>query len=399
MSTGSAHDGALPAGSGGVAPPSGPAGSPPTTASAAAADATARLRAEVASLRGETGEAAQVAAIERSGERERRWPLAAVARGLALFLGAFTLANLVATLRTPAFDGNVWWVDPPSVPRPLALALFCAVGVALIAYALAPRMAAWRRWTTIGLCAAFATMAVLNAVDFYRVWRDGLIQPGVPAPLSVVVVAALGYVAWAALRPPQRSRRRWPAPAVLALTTAVCVVLFPLLQVWFFGGTDYRRPADVAVVFGAQVHRNGLPSTSLRDRMTTAEQLYKDRLVGRLIVSGGVGESGYNEALVMRDMAVKAGVPARAIVIDSSGVSTDATVRHTVVFFAGRDWRRVLAVSQGYHLPRIKLAYQRAGWDVLTVPATTSAPIAQTPRLVAREIPAFWAYYLRAVLR
>jgi uncharacterized SAM-binding protein YcdF (DUF218 family) len=111
-----------------------------------------------------------------------------------------------------------------------------------------------------------------------------------------------------------------------------------------------------------------------------------------------VGESGYNEALVMRDMAVSAGVPAKAVIIDSDGVNTDATVRHSIPFLEGRGWTHVLAVSQGYHLPRIKLAYQRAGWDVLTVPATTSLPIPQTPRLIAREIPAFWVYYLRAVL-
>ena len=396
MSTGSAHEGVWPAESGQPGAPAGPVAQPHSASAAGSLDATARLRAEVASLSHTS--AAGEAAAARSGERERSWPLAAVARGLALFLGGFTLLNVIGTLRTPAFDANVWWVDPPSVPRPVSLALYCAVGLALIAYALAPRMRAWRRWTTIGLCAAFTAMAVLNVVDFYQVWRDGVIEPGLPLPLSLLVAVALAYVAWASVRSPARGRRRWPAAAVLLATSALCAIAFPMLQVWFFGSTDYRRPADVAVVFGAQVHNDGRPSTSLVDRMTTADQLYKDGLVKRLIVSGAVGESGYNEALVMRDMAVEAGVPARAIVIDSSGVNTDATVQHTIVFFGGRDWRRVLAVSQGYHLPRVKLAYQRAGWNVFTVPATTSKPIPQTPRLVAREIPAFWAYYMRAVL-
>jgi vancomycin permeability regulator SanA len=131
--------------------------------------------------------------------------------------------------------------------------------------------------------------------------------------------------------------------------------------------------------------------------MDTAVQLYKAGLVNRVFVSGGVGDSGYNEALVMRDMAVAAGVPADRIAIDSNGVSTNATVADTVPFFGGTGWKRILVVSQFYHLPRVKLAYQRAGWDVLTVPAGTSTPILQTPRLVAREIPAFWAYYLTAV--
>jgi vancomycin permeability regulator SanA len=155
----------------------------------------------------------------------------------------------------------------------------------------------------------------------------------------------------------------------------------------------------MGVVFGAQVHADGAPSTSLRDRMDTAVELYDERLVRFLLVSGGVGESGYNEALVMREMAEDAGVPADRIIIDSDGVNTDTTVRHSLAFFglAGDSPSDVMAVSQFYHLPRIKLAFQRAGQDVLTVPAASSAPIKETPYLVLREVPAFWLYYLRAV--
>ena len=54
-------------------------------------------------------------------------------------------------------------------------------------------------------------------------------------------------------------------------------------------------------------------------------------------------------------------------------------------------------VSDFFHLPRIKLAYQRAGVDVITVPSHARR-IPQTTGLVIREIPAFWVYYLRAVL-
>jgi uncharacterized SAM-binding protein YcdF (DUF218 family) len=57
---------------------------------------------------------------------------------------------------------------------------------------------------------------------------------------------------------------------------------------------------------------------------------------------------------------------------------------------------RVLAVSQFWHLPRVKLAYLRAGWNVSTVPARASMPILQTPYLMVREIPAFWQYWAQS---
>jgi len=329
--------------------------------------------------------------------KTRHWLPAAVARGLALFVGGFTLLSVVGSMRSEALDANIWWVAVPFVPRLASAALLAAVGAAFVAYAVAPRMRAWRRWPTLALFALFAAVAVYNAVDFFLVWRAGDIAPRVPAPFSLVVAVLLAFVMWAAARAPAPRRRRWAAAAVLVATAVVCVALFPLAQVLFFGTTDYRRDASIAVVFGAQVHANGAPSTSLRDRMDTAIGLYKDHLVKKVLVSGGVGDSGYNEALVMRDMAVKAGVAEEDVIVDSSGVNTEATVQNSIPFFGSEPHPRVLAVSQFYHLPRIKLAYQRAGFDVLTVPAGTSTRIRETPYLVAREIPAFWVYYLRAI--
>ena len=330
--------------------------------------------------------------------RTRHWLPAAVARGLALFAGVFALLSAVGAARVEPVDGYGWWVVAYFVPRFVSGALLAAVGVAFVAYAVAPRMAAWRRWPTLALFAFFVAVAVYNAVAFYVQWRGGRIAPSVPLSSSLVAAGLLAFVTWAAARAPAPRRRRWAAAAVIAAVAAVCVMVFPLAQILFFGTTDYRRHATIAVVFGAQVHENGAPSTSLRDRMTTAEQLYKDHLVRQILVSGGVGDSGYNEALVMRDMAVKAGVPRDRIIVDSSGVSTEATVRNSIPFFDFDVSPGVLAVSQFYHLPRIKLAYARAGWDVLTVPATTSTPIKETPRLVLREIPAYWVYYVRAMV-
>ena len=327
----------------------------------------------------------------------RHWLPAALARGLALFVGVFSLLSVVGAARSEALDANIWWIAVPLVPRLGGAALLAAVGAAFVAYAVAPRMRPWRRWATLGLFACFACVAVSNAVGFYLAWRAGDIAPRVPVPLSALVALLLAFVTWAAWRAPAPRRRRLAAAAVIVVTAVACVVLFPLAQVLFFGTTDYRRPASIVVVFGAQVHEDGRPSTSLRDRMDTAVGLYKARLVKKILVSGGVGDSGYNEALVMRDMAVAAGIRAEDVIVDSNGVSTEATVRDSVPFFGSAGSGPVLAVSQFYHLPRIKLAYQRAGWDVLTSPARTSTPIKQTPYLVAREVPAFWVYYLRAL--
>ena len=97
-------------------------------------------------------------------------------------------------------------------------------------------------------------------------------------------------------------------------------------------------------------------------------------------------------------MTIQFGVPASAIELDPKGFNTDATVRDTLPIFRATGAHEVAVVSDFFHLPRVKLAYQRFGYNVITVPSRAHR-IPQTTKLVLREIPAFWVYYLRAVLR
>jgi vancomycin permeability regulator SanA len=326
----------------------------------------------------------------------------AVSRGLALFIAGFTLLALLGELRTPGFDANVWWIDLRPLPEAFVQALLAVTALLLLAFVVRSGMGVVRRAATATAAFGLAVAALYDCIRFYQAWAGGSIAPWAPVPLSLVVALVLVFVGVVILRggavPVEGRRRAW-ALAVTALTVVACGVFFPLAQVLFFGTTDYRRPADVAVVFGAQVHDDGHISTSLRDRVTTAVSLYEEGLVERLVMSGGQGTAPVHEAVAMRDLAVELGVPAEAVVVDLGGIDTDATVRGTATIFRRDGVERVLAVSHFYHLARVKLAYRAAGWDVQTVPAAQSYIVPQTPRLVAREAPAFWVYYLRAVLR
>jgi vancomycin permeability regulator SanA len=170
----------------------------------------------------------------------------------------------------------------------------------------------------------------------------------------------------------------------------------------FFGTTDYRRPADAAVVFGARVYASGIPSELLQNRIDTAVELYREGLVPVLVMSGGGGADGFNEAVVMRQAAIAEGVPADAVLVDGTGVSTEATVADTQSLLAGGQLTlprgRLIVVSQAYHLPRVQLAFAGAGIDVLTVPAVDPRFIDEMPILIGREVLAFWAYDLRTCL-
>lgn len=342
-------------------------------------------------------------AASRARERARAtggvrlWPRD-VARGVALFFGLFALLNLIGELHTSGFDENVWWLDLRPLPTAATAIVLGFAGLVLVCWALRPALALWRCRATALTALVLGLVAVANGVEFYRVWALGQIRPWMPLPLSFVWAAALLYIAWAAARPAPR-RHRGMSLLLVALVVVSCGIIFPLAQQVFFGKTTYMRPTQVAVVFGAQVHSDGHASICLVDRVRTAANLYKAGLTQRLLMSGaqGVGEP-VNETTVMRTLAIGFGVPAAAIELDPNGVNTEATVRDTVPMLRAAGDRQVAVVSDFFHLPRVKLAYQRFGYDVVTVPSHAHR-IPQTTRLVLREIPAFWVYYLRAVVR
>jgi uncharacterized SAM-binding protein YcdF (DUF218 family) len=317
-------------------------------------------------------------------------------RALAFWFGSLCLVNVLAGLRHPTFDPNIWWIDLRFVPKLAAQVLLSMVGGLLVWHSLRPALAGWRRTASLLAVAFAALVASTNAIAYYRIWDTGAIAPRNPLPLSLLIAILLGLIWLSIIRAAVPPSRRASAAAIAAVSLAFVSGL-PLLQMAFFGTTDYRRPADAVVVFGARVRSDGTASLTLANRVTTASELYRQGLADTIVMTGGIEPTGSDETIVMRDLAMQLGVPSNAIILDPGGLNTNASVANTMRIFRENGLHRVLAVSQFYHLPRIKLAYARAGLDVWTVPARTSL-VPRTWAIVAREIPAFWLYYLRAVV-
>jgi vancomycin permeability regulator SanA len=320
------------------------------------------------------------------------------ARAVALFFGLYTLLSLLGEWRSPDLNPNLWWIDLRALSAVPARLLLLLGGTLWVGFGLAPRLSQWRRLATCGATALLVAAALANAAAFYGVWARGLIRPAMPIPLSFLVACALLFVLLAAAKPCLRRRLTTREQWTSGLAFAACVVAFPLLQALFFGKTDYRRPAEVAVVFGARAYADGRPSDALADRVRTACDLYHQGLVRRLVFSGGPGDGQIHETEAMRRLALKLGVRGEDILLDKSGLNTLATARNTRALAPPEAPWRVLAVSHFFHLARIKLAFEREGMQVCTVPAKETYLLRQTPYSVLREVPAWWVYYLRSVV-
>lgn len=303
---------------------------------------------------------------------------------LVAVLAAFALLNRALGWWHPALDANWLWLGWAS--GPWGAVLLVVFGVAVLG---------WSRWRSERALATAARAVValaaagcaVDAVGFYRVLAAGLIESAVPVPLSLISALMLG--GWA-LRPPQKQAGwRWVPAGALAGAIWVALLVGSLAM------TNYARPADAIVVFGAAVWADGRPSDALADRTHTAIRLYQRGLAPVLVFSGGHGPGApISEPEAMRRMAAAAGVPADAIVLDEAGLNTAATVANTAAMARARGWQAVMMVSHDYHCARIKLASARQGLVAYTVPAVEPQPLAKKAWFVARELVAFAWYWV-----
>lgn len=318
----------------------------------------------------------------------------AFARGIALLLGMFTLWNVIGEWRHPGFDANLWWIDLRFTQVSARHAAMIATGFVLVVFGVRPQYAPLRGWGTTTWLLLLIVVALFNSISFRQLLSSGQIRSSFPLPLSAVIALVLFFIVCGVqMRHCRRigvSRDR----IVCLCSMIVGACLFPLAQMYCFGCTDYRRKADLVVVFGCLVHEDGSPSQALADRVRTGVELYQSGLADHLLFSGGPGPNGTHETLAMQRLAIDLGVPASAITLDVKGVNTQATVRNLIRTEGRTSSKRVLAVSHFYHLPRIKLSFRRAGWDVFTVPATETRRLIGMPRMLIREIAALWWYYI-----
>ena len=173
----------------------------------------------------------------------------------------------------------------------------------------------------------------------------------------------------------------------LVVLAAAMIYTVALLMVLVVSQQDQRLPADAIVVLGAAQY-NGRPSPVLRARLDHALQLYREGLAPRVLVTGGVGRGDTtSEATVARNYLLARKVPADAVIEQPQGRSTQASMTAVADWLAGAHLKRVILVSDPFHMFRLRLEARRTALQAYTSP-TESSPISDNPVLELRYLAA-----------
>lgn len=127
------------------------------------------------------------------------------------------------------------------------------------------------------------------------------------------------------------------------------------------GLIDNKNKSDLIVILGNKVELNGIPSLRLQSRLDKGYDLYMEGFAPLIVVSGGLGKEGYDEANVMKSYLIDRGVSKEAIITDNDGIDSFNTALNTKKILTDRNINSVLVVSNYYHISRIKLAFRKSG--------------------------------------
>jgi uncharacterized SAM-binding protein YcdF (DUF218 family) len=177
----------------------------------------------------------------------------------------------------------------------------------------------------------------------------------------------------------QRRRRlgRW----LLGLSVAFVPVLWTALvaAVILYGRRDQAQQAGAIVVLGAAQYV-GRPSPVLRARLDHAITLWERGLARRLVLTGGTGMGDTtSEAAVGRRYVLQHGVPAGAILLESEGMTTSQSLRGVANLLAEQEDKRVILVSDPFHMLRLSILARRMGLEPYPSPTRTSPISANAP--------------------
>jgi uncharacterized SAM-binding protein YcdF (DUF218 family) len=181
--------------------------------------------------------------------------------------------------------------------------------------------------------------------------------------------------------------------AVAALLLAVTVVSHHIVREADF---QQANAADAIVVFGAAEYA-GRPSPVYRARLDHAFSLFQRGIAPVVITTGGAAnDPSFSEGGVGHDYLMRRGIPERNLIAETQGSDTAQSASRVGVILRANGMHSCVAVSDQYHVFRIRKLLEHEGVKVYVAPRPDSRPHGGWQRFlaVAREAFSYIAWRL-----
>ena len=169
----------------------------------------------------------------------------------------------------------------------------------------------------------------------------------------------------------KRLWKKWPLWLLLAVVGYLAAVYRSIVV---SSAGDPAGSADAIVVFGAAEY-DGRPSPVYRARLDHAAELYRQGRAPLVIATGGAGaDPRFSEGEVGREYLAALGIADSRLIAETQSPDTAASARRVATILRANGMHSCLAVSDGYHMFRIKRMLGREGITVYGAPRPNSKP-------------------------
>ncbi|HTC56178.1 MAG TPA: YdcF family protein [Candidatus Sulfotelmatobacter sp.] len=193
-------------------------------------------------------------------------------------------------------------------------------------------------------------------------------------------------------------RRRWLVRlGALALAALAAFLALTAVGIVREGRQQEVHPADAIVVFGAAEYA-GHPSPVLRARLDHAFDLFRQGIAPVVIVTGGAAsDPSFSEGGVGSDYLKHRGIPEPSLIAETQGSDTAQSAARVAVIMRANGLHSCVAVSDAYHVFRIKRLLEHEGiGPVYVAPRPDSRPrgVLQRAYAVMREASSYLVWKL-----
>lgn len=167
------------------------------------------------------------------------------------------------------------------------------------------------------------------------------------------------------------------ATAVLVFLASTCV------RIVHEASLQQVHPADAIVVFGAAEY-SGRPSPVYRARLDHAFELFQRGIARVVITTGGAADDPrYSEGGVGHDYLMRRGIRDRNLIAETQGSDTARSAARVGVIMRTNHMHSCVAVSDEYHVFRIRKLLEHEKVQVFVAPRPDSRPHSEWQRATA----------------
>lgn len=156
------------------------------------------------------------------------------------------------------------------------------------------------------------------------------------------------------------------------------------------------KKSAMIIVLGNKVELSGVPSKRLQYRLDKSYDLYQAGMGQKIIVSGGIGKEGFDEAEIMANYLIEKGVSSEKIIEDNKGTTTYKSAQNCQKILRDNNAESIIVVSQYFHLLRSKIAFEKMGIKKVSLEASDWFIEWRDLYSIPREILGVYYYLVRS---